>query len=193
MIAGRRYPLVGTVSMDSVAVDLGPDPTAPALLDQPAVLIGVQGGERITAEELARRLGTINYEITCGLTARVARVHHSDVGWRALPAMDDPLELTRAALAGRRAWLVGGAVRDRLFEPQWPRGIGAAMAGEIGAPGGVIPGLTTKGDVGRHSPRAADLDVVLDGEPREAARALARAAGRVRRRSRSPRSMGAGA
>ncbi len=78
LVAGRRYPLVGTVSMDSVAVDLGPDPTALALLGQPAVLIGGQGTERITAEELARRLDTINYEITCGLTARVARVHHGD-------------------------------------------------------------------------------------------------------------------
>ncbi len=80
LIAGRRYPLVGTVSMDSVAVDLGPDPTALALLGQPAVLIGAAGAERITAEELARRLGTINYEITCGLTARVPRVHHRDHG-----------------------------------------------------------------------------------------------------------------
>jgi alanine racemase len=80
LIAGRRHPLVGTVSMDSVAVDLGPDPIAPALLDQPAILIGAQGAERITAEELAGRLSTINYEITCGLTARVARVHHGDDG-----------------------------------------------------------------------------------------------------------------
>jgi alanine racemase len=80
LIAGRRHPLVGTVSMDSVAVDLGPDPTALALLDQPAILIGGQGAERITAEELARRLHTINYEITCGLTARVTRVHHGDDG-----------------------------------------------------------------------------------------------------------------
>lgn len=78
LIDGRRHPLVGTVSMDSVAVDLGPDPGAPALLGQPAVLIGGQGEERITAEELARRLDTINYEITCGLTARVPRVHHGD-------------------------------------------------------------------------------------------------------------------
>jgi alanine racemase len=78
LIAGRRHPLVGTVSMDSVAVDLGADPAAPALLGQPAVLIGGQGTERITAEELARRLDTINYEITCGLAARVARVHHGD-------------------------------------------------------------------------------------------------------------------
>ncbi len=86
LIAGRRHPLIGTVSMDSVAVDLGPDPTAPALLGQPAVLIGVQGEERITAEELARRLETINYEITCGLTARVARVHHGDQGVTRLAA-----------------------------------------------------------------------------------------------------------
>ncbi len=80
LIAGRRHPLVGTVSMDSVAVDLGPDPIAPALLEEPAILIGAQGAERITAEELAGRLSTINYEITCGLTARVARVHHGDDG-----------------------------------------------------------------------------------------------------------------
>jgi alanine racemase len=78
LIAGRRYPLVGTVSMDSIAVDLGPDPIAPALLEEPAILIGAQGAERITAEELAGRLSTINYEITCGLTARVARVHYRD-------------------------------------------------------------------------------------------------------------------
>jgi alanine racemase len=80
LIAGRRHPLVGAVSMDSVAVDLGGDPLALALLDQPAILIGCQGEERITAEEIARSLETINYEITCGLTARVARVHHSDDG-----------------------------------------------------------------------------------------------------------------
>ncbi len=86
LIAGARHPLVGTVSMDSVAVDLGSDPTAPALLGQPAVLIGSQGAERITAEELARRLDTINYEITCGLTSRVARVHHGDHGMARLGA-----------------------------------------------------------------------------------------------------------
>jgi alanine racemase len=78
LIDERRCPLVGTVSMDSVAVDLGPDPAALALRDQPAVLIGTQGDERITAEEVAWRLGTINYEITCGLTARVVRIYEDD-------------------------------------------------------------------------------------------------------------------
>jgi alanine racemase len=73
LIGGVRRPLVGTVSMDNVTVDLGAE-TAVAAGDT-AVLIGVQGGERILAEEVARRLGTINYEVTCGLTARVPRTH----------------------------------------------------------------------------------------------------------------------
>jgi alanine racemase len=78
LVGGRRYPLVGTVSMDSVVVDLGPDPAARELLQTPAILIGAQDGERITAEEVARRMDTINYEVTCGLTARVTRVHHDE-------------------------------------------------------------------------------------------------------------------
>jgi alanine racemase len=78
LIGGRRYPLVGTVSMDNVTVDLGPDPGAERLRGEPAILIGFEGSERITAEEVARRLGTINYEVTCSLTPRVARVYHRD-------------------------------------------------------------------------------------------------------------------
>lgn len=77
LVAGARLPLVGTVSMDNVAVDLGPDPAALQLCGADAILIGPSGDERITVEELARRLGTINYEITCGLSARVPRVHGS--------------------------------------------------------------------------------------------------------------------
>jgi alanine racemase len=42
------------------------------------VLIGPDGAERITAEEVAQRLQTINYEITCGLLPRVGRVYHRD-------------------------------------------------------------------------------------------------------------------
>jgi alanine racemase len=76
LVGGRRRPLVGTVSMDNVAVDLGPDPAA-APGDE-AVLIGARGGERILAEEVARRLDTINYEITTGLLPRVQRVCHRD-------------------------------------------------------------------------------------------------------------------
>jgi alanine racemase len=78
LIGGHRYPLVGTVSMDSVAVDLGEHPDAERLRGERAVLVGFQGNERITAEEVARRLETINYEVTCALTPRVPRVYHRD-------------------------------------------------------------------------------------------------------------------
>jgi alanine racemase len=78
LIGGRRYPLVGTVSMDNVTVDMGSDPYAETLRGSRAVLIGFEGNERITAEELARRLDTINYEITCALTPRVPRSYHRD-------------------------------------------------------------------------------------------------------------------
>lgn len=76
LVGGRRHPLVGTVSMDNVTVDLGPEPAAGA--GAGAVLIGTDGAERITAEEMGARLGTINYEVTCGITARVPRAYHRD-------------------------------------------------------------------------------------------------------------------
>ncbi|MCW3069895.1 MAG: alr [Solirubrobacterales bacterium] len=78
LVAGHRYPLVGTVSMDNITVDLGLDPNARGLRGERAILIGFQGSERITAEEVARRLDTINYEVTCGLTPRIPRTYHRD-------------------------------------------------------------------------------------------------------------------
>ena len=72
LIGGRRYPLVGTVSMDNVTVDLGAE-TDVSVGDE-VVLIGRQGEQRILAEEVARRLGTINYVVTCALSPRVRRL-----------------------------------------------------------------------------------------------------------------------
>ncbi len=71
LIRGRRQPVVGAVSMDNVAMALGPD-TDVELGDE-VVLVGSQGDERILVEEVARRLGTINYEFTAGLLPRVGR------------------------------------------------------------------------------------------------------------------------
>jgi alanine racemase len=71
LVNGRRYPLVGTVSMDNITIDLGPETEVEA--GAPAVLIGPQGRERILAEEVAARLDTINYEVTCGISSRVPR------------------------------------------------------------------------------------------------------------------------
>jgi alanine racemase len=71
LVGGRRYPVVGTVSMDNITVDLGPDSEVEP--GEEAVLIGTQGEETIRAEELAARLETINYEITCAISPRVPR------------------------------------------------------------------------------------------------------------------------
>jgi alanine racemase len=71
LVRGRRYPLVGTVSMDNVTIELGPETEVEP--GDEAVLIGRQGEEEIRAEDLASRLETINYEVTCGISARVPR------------------------------------------------------------------------------------------------------------------------
>jgi alanine racemase len=77
LIDGRRYPLVGTVSMDNITADLGPaDPAVP--VGARAILIGRSGAERQTVEDIAQRLGTINHEVLCGISARVPRRYHRD-------------------------------------------------------------------------------------------------------------------
>ena len=73
LVGGRRHPVVGTISMDNLTIDLGPE--TDFAVGEPVVLIGAQGEERVLAEEVARRLDTINYEITCGLSSRVRRLH----------------------------------------------------------------------------------------------------------------------
>jgi len=74
VVDGRRVPVVGAVSMDNITVDLGPGEHAPAAPGEPVALIG----DGLLAEELAGRLGTINYEVTCGISRRVPREHHRD-------------------------------------------------------------------------------------------------------------------
>jgi len=76
LIGGRRYPLVGTVSMDNITVDLGPEPVVRE--GEPATIIGRDGAQRQTAEDLARRIDTINYEVLTGISRRVPRVYHRD-------------------------------------------------------------------------------------------------------------------
>jgi alanine racemase len=73
LVEGRRVPCVGTISMDNLTVDLGPDAaTEPGA---PTVLLGAQGDDAVTAEEWARLLETINYEVTCGISPRVPRAY----------------------------------------------------------------------------------------------------------------------
>jgi alanine racemase len=71
LVGGRRKPLVGTVSMDNITIDLGPETEVEPGAE--AVLIGAQGDDAILAEEVAARLDTINYEVTCEISSRVPR------------------------------------------------------------------------------------------------------------------------
>ncbi len=73
LIAGARYPLVGRVSMDCLAVDLGP--TTGIEPGAEVVLIGANLTESISAEEVAQKYQTINYEVVCSLSGRVGRMY----------------------------------------------------------------------------------------------------------------------
>ena len=77
LIGGRRYHIAGTVTMDHVMVDVGRDRVE---VGDEVVLLGAQGGEEITAQEMADTLGTIPYEIVCGIGARVPRVYTGTEG-----------------------------------------------------------------------------------------------------------------
>jgi len=83
LVRGRRAPVVGRVCMDLCLVDVSGIPGV-AVGDE-VVLLGSQGRERITADELAAHAETISYEIFCGIGPRVPRVYSGS------PAEDDDL------------------------------------------------------------------------------------------------------
>ncbi len=71
LINGDRHPLAGAVTMDQLVIDCGDDEVK---VGDDVVLLGAQGNEEISCEELALRAGTITHEIICGIGARVPRV-----------------------------------------------------------------------------------------------------------------------
>ena len=71
LVGGRRCPIAGTVCMDMLMVDVTDVPGAN--VGDEAVLLGAQGKERISADELAGKAGTISYEILCAVGRRVPR------------------------------------------------------------------------------------------------------------------------
>lgn len=72
LVRGRRCKVIGRVTMDMIMVDVTKVPGVS--LGDEVVLIGQQGREKIRVEELANIAGTINYEITCGISYRVPRI-----------------------------------------------------------------------------------------------------------------------
>jgi alanine racemase len=71
LINNKRYPLAGTVTMDQLLVDCGDDAVS---VGDDVVLLGRQGGQEISVDELADLAGTISHEIICAVGARVPRV-----------------------------------------------------------------------------------------------------------------------
>jgi len=76
MIRGRRYPVVGTICMDQIMVDIGPDGTA--YNGDDVLLFGEMDGYTIPLETLCDAIGTITYEFLCGIAPRVPRVYVDD-------------------------------------------------------------------------------------------------------------------
>ena len=100
LVGGTRRRVLGTISMDSFAVELGDEPEG-----APVTLVG----DGLLVEEHARRLGTMNYEITCGARLRPSPCRAPERRW---------IAASRTAVAGVEAYVVGGAVRDDLVGRQ---------------------------------------------------------------------------
>ena len=79
LIGGVRRPLAGMVTMDQIVVDCGDDDSVRP--GDEVVLLGRQGDEAVTADDWAAMLGTISYEVVCGVGPRMPRVlvNHPDV------------------------------------------------------------------------------------------------------------------
>lgn len=73
LIRGRKVPVVGKICMDQCMINVTGLPDVK--VGEEVVLFGQQGNERISADDLANSLGTINYEITCMVSNRVPRVY----------------------------------------------------------------------------------------------------------------------
>ncbi len=76
LICGKRVPLVGRVCMDMCMVDVTSLPNVK--VGEEVVLIGSQGKEKITADEIAKLTGTITYEVVCGISKRVPRIYKKE-------------------------------------------------------------------------------------------------------------------
>lgn len=78
LIRGKRYPIVGNISMDQMMIFLGDDKLG---VGEDVTLLGTQGKETITAWEIATKAETIAYEVLCGWTPRVPRIYEGK-GWK---------------------------------------------------------------------------------------------------------------
>jgi alanine racemase len=88
LVRGYRVPLVGSVAMDTVGADVTGVPGPAVTTEDEFVLLGAQGGARITAAELARLRTTISWEVLAGMASRIARVYHAGPGLSGLRTLE---------------------------------------------------------------------------------------------------------
>jgi alanine racemase len=93
LVRGMRVPQVGTVAMDAIMVDVTDVPGPAVTIDDEFTLIGEQGGERISALEVARWGNTISYEVVTAMSGRLPRVYYAAAEAVAMRAV--ACELTR--------------------------------------------------------------------------------------------------
>ncbi|MGE5558624.1 MAG: alanine racemase [Bacillota bacterium] len=72
LLKGWRCPVVGRICMDQCVIDVG---DLPVQIGDEVTIIGRDGNHEILAAELAEKMGTINYEITCAISERVPRIY----------------------------------------------------------------------------------------------------------------------
>jgi alanine racemase len=74
IINEKKFPVVGTICMDQIMVNIGDNHNIK--VGDEVIMIGKSGNEEITALELAEKMGTIPYEIVCGINTRVPRIYN---------------------------------------------------------------------------------------------------------------------
>jgi alanine racemase len=92
LVRGVRVPLVGTVAMDAVMADVTDVPGPPVGPGDVFTLIGRDGGDEITAADVARSRTTISWEVVTTMARRMPRVYHAaagPLGLRTLAALED--------------------------------------------------------------------------------------------------------
>ena len=107
LVRGRRVPLVGNVAMDAVMADVTDVPGPPVTTADEFVLLGQQGADAITAEELAQERTTITWEVLAAMSRRLPRVYTAGavaVGIRTLTEERGSWRISPSGTATSATW-----------------------------------------------------------------------------------------
>lgn len=112
LVRGRRVPLVGTVAMDAIMIDVTDVPGPPVSIDDEFVLIGRQGDEEIDVAELARRRTSISWEVVAALPRRLPRVYYAAAGAIGIRTLTEERGSWRASNSGTGTSAISRSTRS---------------------------------------------------------------------------------